>query len=346
MTTLTERQRLILALIIHTYVETAQPVGSMALIERYKLDTSSATIRNDMVELTDAGYLRQPYTSAGRVPTEEGYRYFVRQLMGQTELPANTRRTITHQFYQAGRDVNRWMRLAASVLAHQSQGASLVTSPRPELARFKHLSLISTHGRQVLMVIVWTGGQVRQQMLTLAEPVSQEQLSAAASHINLVCEGLDADGISALSGQFDALEQDIIKLTKEELERMKHVVSGEVYRDGLTNVLAEPEFAESESARKALRVLEERSMLEDLLSRTVLTSGMDDVQVLIGGEGTWEDLRDCSMVLARYGAPGLVTGALGVLGPTRMAYGRTVSTVRFVSGLLSDLVIEMLAEET
>jgi heat-inducible transcriptional repressor len=196
------------------------------------------------------------------------------------------------------------------------------------------------------MVMVWTGGQVRQQMLTLAEPVSQEQLSTAASHINLVCQGLDADGIAALSGQFDALEQDVIKLTTEELERMKQVVSGEVYRDGLTNVLAEPEFAESESARKALRVLEERSMLEDLLSRTVLTSGMDEVQVLIGGEGTWEDLRDCSMVLARYGAPGLVTGALGVLGPTRMAYGRTVSAVRFVSGLLSDLVIEMLAEES
>ncbi len=343
---LTERQRLILALIIHTYVETAQPVGSKALIDRYKLETSSATIRNDMVELTEAGYLRQPYTSAGRVPTEEAYRYFVRQLMGQTELPATTRRTITHQFYQAGRDVNRWMRLAASVLAHQSQGASLVTSPRPESARFKHLSLISTHGRQVLMVMVWTGGQVRQQMLTLAEPVSQEQLTAAAGHINQVCQGLDADGIAALSGQFDALEQDVIKLTREELERMKQVVSGEVYRDGLTNVLAEPEFAESESARKALRVLEERSMLEDLLSRTVLTSGVDDVQVLIGGEGTWEDLRDCSMVLARYGAPGLVTGALGVLGPTRMAYGRTVSAVRFVSGLLSDLVIEMLAEET
>jgi len=344
MTTLTERQRLILALIIHTYVDTAQPVGSKALIERYTLDTSSATIRNDMVELTDAGYLRQPYTSAGRIPTEEGYRYFVRQLMGQTELPMNTRRTITHQFYQAGRDVNRWMRLAASVLAHQSQGASLVTSPRPESARFKHLSLISTHGRQVLMVMVWSGGQVRQQMLTLAEPVSQEQLSNAATHINQLCEGVDADGIVALSGQFDALEQDVIKLIREELERMKQVVSGEVYRDGLTNVLAEPEFAESESARKALRVLEERSMLEDLLSRTVLTSGMDDVQVLIGGEGTWEDLRDCSMVLARYGAPGL-TGALGVLGPTRMAYGRTVSTVRFVSGLLSDLVIEMLAED-
>ncbi len=341
---LNERQKLILALIVHDFVETAQPIGSNHLVERYNLDISSATVRNVMVDLTDAGYLRQPHTSAGRVPTEEAYRYFVRQLMGHTELPATTQRTITHQFYQAGRDVSRWMRLAASVLAHQSQAASLVTAPRPEQALFKHLSLISTQGRQVLMVMVWSGGEVRQQMLTLAEPVSQEQLSTAAARITQLCQGKDLKNISALQGQFDALETDVLKLVSEDLERARRLVSGEVYRDGLTNVLAEPEFAESESARKALRVLEERSLLEDLLSRTVLNSGVDDVQILIGGEGTWQELRDCSVVLARYGAPGLVTGALGVLGPTRMAYGRTVSAVRFVSGLLSDLVVDSLAE--
>src|SRR4030067_3638371 len=105
MSELSERENLILALVIHDYIESAQPVGSKNLVERYSLDFSSATVRNTMVELTEAGYLRQPYTSAGRVPTEEGYRYFVRQLMGQSELPVNTRRTITHQFYQAGRDV-------------------------------------------------------------------------------------------------------------------------------------------------------------------------------------------------------------------------------------------------
>ena len=331
-------------MIVHDFVETAQPIGSNHLVERYNLDISSATVRNVMVDLTDAGYLRQPHTSAGRVPTEEAYRYFVRQLMGHTELPATTQRTITHQFYQAGRDVSRWMRLAASVLAHQSQAASLVTAPRPEQALFKHLSLISTQGRQVLMVMVWSGGEVRQQMLTLAEPVSQEQLSTAAARITQLCQGKDLEGISALRGQFDALETDVLKLVNEDLERARRLISGEVYRDGLTNVLAEPEFAESESARKALRVLEERSLLEDLLSRTVLNSGVDDVQILIGGEGTWQELRDCSVVLARYGAPGLVTGALGVLGPTRMAYGRTVSAVRFVSGLLSDLVVDSLAE--
>jgi len=345
MNKLNERQKLILALIIHDYVETAQPIGSQYLADRYGLNISSATIRNAMVDLTDAGLLRQPHTSAGRVPTEEGYRYFVRQLMGQTELPDNTRRTITHQFYQAGQDVNRWMRLAASVLAHQSQAASLVTSPRPEVARFKHLELISTHGRQVLMVTVWTEGEVRQQMLSLAEPVAQAQLSAAAAHINDLCLSMNAEGFANMNiSQLDALEQDVIKLIKDDLVQMRHTISGEVFRDGLSHVLTEPEFAESETARKAFRFLEERALLEDLLARTVLNSDVQDVQILIGGEGTWEELRDCSMVLARYGAPGLLTGALGVLGPTRMAYGKTVSTVRFVSGLLSELVVELLAE--
>jgi heat-inducible transcriptional repressor len=345
MNKLNERQKLILALIIHDYVETAQPIGSQYLADRYGLNISSATIRNAMVDLTDAGLLRQPHTSAGRVPTEEGYRYFVRQLMGQTELPDNTRRTITHQFYQAGQDVNRWMRLAASVLAHQSQAASLVTSPRPEVARFKHLELISTHGRQVLMVTVWTEGEVRQQMLSLAEPVAQAQLSAAAAHINDLCLSMNAEGFANMNiSQLDALEQDVIKLIKDDLVQMRHTISGEVFRDGLSHVLTEPEFAESETARKAFRFLEERALLEDLLARTVLNSDVQDVQILIGGEGTWEELRDCSMVLARYGAPGLLTGALGVLGPTRMAYGKTVSTVRFVPGLLSELVVELLAE--
>ena len=109
-------------------------------------------------------------------------------------------------------------------------------------------------------------------------------------------------------------------------------------------MLAEPEFAEAETARKALRIFEEPSLLEDLLARTVLTAGVGGIQVLIGGEGTWEDLRDCSVVLSRYGAPGLATGAVGVLGPTRMAYARTISAVRFISGLLSDLVVESMAE--
>lgn len=341
---LTERQKLILALVIRDYIDSAQPVGSRHLVEQYSLVFSPATVRNELQDLTEMGYLRQPHTSAGRVPTEEGYRTFVGQLMGHTELPANEQRTIIHQFYQAGHDIDRWMRLAASVLAQHSQGAALVTPPQADRALFKHVELISTFGRQVLMVLVLTGGQVSQQMLVLAEPVSQERLSGAAQVLNDLYTGLDADGIAAHSTVMEALEADISRLVMDELRRTRGALSGEVYRDGLTQVLSEPEFGEVETARRALRILEERPLLEDLISRTVLNSEMGGVQVLIGGEGTWEELRECSVVLARYGRPGLATGTLGVVGPIRMPYGRTISAVRFVSGLLSDMVDEMHSE--
>jgi len=345
MADLSERQKLILALVIRDYIETAQPVGSNRLVDYYHLNVSSATVRNELMALTEIGYLRQPHTSAGREPTEEGYRYFVRQLMGNTELPDPTKRTITHQFYQAGVDVDRWMRLAASVLAHQSQAASLVTAPLPNRAVFKHLELISTHGRQVLMVLVLSGGEVSQQMLTLAEPVSQEQLSQVAQALNQSAPGLDSEGIAGLPQPGEALEQDIYRLVLDEMRRSGQARTGELYRDGLTHVLSEPEFGEVNSVRRALRILEERPLLEDLLNRTVLSSEQRGVQVLIGGEGAWEELRDCSVVLARYGAPGLATGTLGVLGPMRMPYGRTISTVRFVSDLLSALVGDLLNED-
>jgi heat-inducible transcriptional repressor len=241
-------------------------------------------------------------------------------------------------------DIDRWMRLAASVLAHQSQAASLVTAPRSERSVFKHLELISTRGRQVLMVLVLSGGEVNQQMLTLAEPISQERLSIVAQSFNDLLLGLDSESIAALSEKFDALEQDIIKLILDDLRRTSDMLTGEIYHDGLTHVLTEPEFETDDIARNALRVFEERQLLEDLLTRTVLSNDLNGVQVLIGGEGNWEELRDFSIVLARYGAPGLATGTLGVLGPIRMPYGRTISTVRFVASLLSDLVEDILSE--
>jgi heat-inducible transcriptional repressor len=345
MSNLTERQKIILALVVREYVDSTQPVGSKRLVEVYNLDFSSATIRNEMAALTDAGYLQQPHTSAGRAPTEEGYRFFVSQLMGQTYLPEQTQRTIQHQFYQARHDFDQWMRLAASILARQSQGASLVTSLHPEHARLKHLELIATRGRQVLMVMVLEGGEVRQQMLALAEPVSQDKLSQVAGWLNEVAQGHDANFIAdTIAQRTDALEQDILRLAVDEMEQSDSLLAGEIYRDGISNVLAEPEFAEPGVAHRALRFWEQRGHLEDLLSQTVMTPSSGGIHVLIGGEGTWEDLSECSVVLSRYGVPGVATGALGVLGPTRMPYAHTISTVQFVAGLLSDLVGETLAE--
>jgi heat-inducible transcriptional repressor len=342
---LTERQKTLLLLIIRDYIESAQPVGSKRLAEHYHINLSTATIRNEMGALTEMGYLRQPHTSAGRVPTEEGYRYFVSQMMNQAELPESVQATISHQFYQSRPDIDQWMTLAASILAHQSQGVSVVTAPHTDKAKFKHVEMISTQGRQVLMILVLAGGEVSQQVLTLAEPVSQEQLSQTASRLNKLLAGLAVEAIAALLRRSDALDQDILTLILQDMRRVSDRVSGELYTDGLTNVLAEPEFAESDEARRALKLFGERSSLQELIARTMINSNVGGLQVLIGGEGGWEELRQCSMVIARYGVPGLATGTLGVLGPMRMSYAKTIPTVRYVAGLLSDLVNDTIAGE-
>ena len=341
---LSERQKTLLILIIRHYIESARPVGSKQLVDDYRLRLSPATIRNEMGALTEMGYLRQPHTSAGRVPTEEGYRFFVSQMMNKAELPPSIQATISHQFYQARAGVDQWMTLAASILAHQSQAVSVVTAPHTEKAKYKHVELISTQGRQVLMVLVMAGGEVSQQILTLAEPVSQEQLSQTAARLNGTLSGLAVDDIAGLPTRSDALDQDILSLIIQDMRRASQSVAGEVYTDGLTNVLSEPEFAENE-ARRALKLFEERSTLQDLLARTMVNSNVGALQVLIGGEGEWEELRQCSIVVARYGVPGMATGMLGVLGPMRMSYARTIPTVRYVAGLLSDLVNDTIAGE-
>jgi len=339
---LTERQRLILSLAIHEYVRSATPVASQQLVQSFGLELSSATVRNELAELTNLGFLRQPHTSAGRVPTEKGYRYFVSRLIQDTTLPDKLRSTISHQFHQMRNDIDQWMRLAASVLAHQSQAASLVTAPHPAYTLLKHVELISTRGQQVLMIMVMLGGELRQEFFTVAEPVTQEELSAAANHLTGMLQNRNPEEIKALLPTLIGLEQEVAGRIYDEMAHADALLAGEVYLDGLSNVLAEPEFAGNEKARQALQVLEERPLLEDLLSRTVLNSTIGGVQVLIGGEGKLEELHQCSIILSRYGTPGQATGTLGVLGPMRMYYGRSISIVRFISNLLSDMVSEML----
>jgi heat-inducible transcriptional repressor len=345
MMNLTERQKTLLLLIIRDYIDSAQPIGSKRLAEHYRLNMSSATIRNEMSALTEMGYLRQPHTSAGRVPTEEGYRYFVSEMMNDVHLPESVQHTISHQFHQSRPELDQWMTLAASVLANQSQGVSVVTAPHAQQAKFKHVELISTQGRQVLMVLVMMGGEVSQQILTLAEPVTQERLSQTATRLNGLLVGMSAQSISSMGARPDALDQDILLLILQDMRRFADQSSGEIYTDGLTNVLGEPEFAESDEARRALKIFEEPATLQDLLARTTVHSSIGGLQVLIGGEGELDELRQCSLVIARYGVPGMATGALGVLGPMRMSYAKTIPTVRFVAGLLSELVSDTISSE-
>jgi heat-inducible transcriptional repressor len=343
MSDLTPRQQTILGLVIREYVARTHPISSRMLLDQYDLGISSATVRNEMARLEELGYLTHPHTSAGRVPTDMGYRSFVERLLGEVTLPVAEQRMISHQFHQARLEIGQWMRLAAATLAQTARNASLVTAPQAEQARFKHVELISTQERLVLLILVLHGGNVQQQMLNLAEPLTQPELSQAADRLNELCSGLSVAEIRARVHGLPTFEAEICDLVLEMMKRSDTRMTGEIYRDGLTEMLSQPEFTAAESTQGALRLLEERSFLDDFLAET-LSPTVGGVQVIIGGEGRWEELSGCSMVLARYGVAGFATGALGVLGPTRMPYGRAISAVRFVSDLMSDLVYEMYSE--
>lgn len=333
---LTTRQQTILGLVVREYVATAVPVSSKTITAQYGLGISSATVRNEMAYLEELGYLTHPHTSAGRIPTEKGYRYFVQQLMRGAELPLNEQLMIQHQFYQVSLDLDQWMRLAAAVLARTAHSASLITAPRPNRCRFKHVELISTHGPVVLLILVLEGGLVQQQMLTSTEIRSQEDLGRVSNWLNDAFRGLTADEIVAESTTLPEFEREISQILADVMRAVDQR-GGDVYHDGLLNVMGQPEFAAGGGFQQVLRILEERVLLETLV-RDILSRAANGVQVVIGGEGRWEELSECSLVLARYGVQGEASGALGVLGPTRMPYERAVSAVRYVSNLLSDLL--------
>ncbi len=335
---ITDRQERILGLVIRTYVETGSAIGSKKLVRRYGLDMSSATVRNELARLDELGFLSQLHTSAGRGPTELGYRYFVQRLVGEFELPLNERQMIRHQFHQTRLDLDQWMRLAAAVLAHTSQVASIVTAPRPSSTRFRHLQLISTQGRLVLLILVFVGGEVQQQMLSLAEPVPQAHLTAVASRLNQLYDNATYGELRSRFSQLDdSLEKDITKLIFESMDRTNRRGISEIYRDGLANIV------DHRGVLQAVRVFEEGSFLASVLAEALEpeTSG---VQVVIGGEGKWEELKDCTMILARYGEIDQLSGAVAILGPTRMSYGRNISAVRYVADLISGLVSEYYIE--
>jgi len=334
---LTARQQVILGLVIRDYIATAQPVGSKT-IQNYGLGVSSATIRNDMMALEERGFLAQPHTSAGRVPTEQGYRYFVERLMRESHLALDEQRTIRHQFHQVGVDLEQWMSLAASVLARTAQSAAVVTSLRTEQCRLKHLELISIRDTLVMLLVVLEGGIVRQQMLTLDEAMTQETLAQIANRLNDLCVGGSVQRAKTCHRQVGAFEQQVLDLVMQVMKRVDDQAGLHLYRDGLLNILHQPEFSMPDSARNVVHLFEDPTLLETLLTEMLEVGG---VQVIIGGEGRWNELRECSLVVSPYGVSGEATGALGVMGPMRMPYSRAISTVRYVAGLLSDLFCDL-----
>lgn len=336
---LTQRQEEILSLIVRSYTETPEPVSSKSLVDTYSLSFSSATVRNEMSRLEELGYIAAPHTSAGRIPTAEGYRYVVRDLLESSTLAQRDQQYIENKFNALPAVLDQWLKQAATVLARTANTASLVTPPLGEKASFKHLELISIQGRLVLLVLVLDDGTVRQNMLTLAETKSQQSLSEAAAHINTICAGLNANQIRLRSRQFSVLELEVAELAADLIERSSIQQVRVIYRDGLSEIINS--FPDSEGARQAVQVYEERAVMEVIFAEILqpLVHG-EEVQVVIAGNGRAE-MNHLSLVLSHYGVPGQISGALGVLGPTNLNYGRAISTVRTVSNLMTDMLVNL-----
>lgn len=341
------RAQAILRAVIEEYVVSATPVSSAALVERYGLGVSSATVRNILAELEVTGLLTHPHTSAGRIPTDAGYRLYVASIVETVPLPPVEQLMIRHQFGQVEFASEHWFRLAATTLAAVTRAAGLATPAKPRAARVRRIDLVLLQERLASLILVLREGTIKQVLAALDAPTSQEMLSAVAARLCDTLADLTADQIERRLGRFDE-EGPEAALARRFAERIVKVMREydaeaieELFSDGLLNVMAAPEFAETEKLRRVWSALENRAYLAQLFAAVAGSGG--DIRVIIGHENPPAEMADVSLVLAPYGQPGRAMGVVGVLGPTRMAYPHAICSVRFVSGLMNELVDHLYA---
>jgi heat-inducible transcriptional repressor len=339
------RSQAILRAVIEEYVTTAVPLGSHALVERYRLGVSSATVRNILAELELEGYLTHPHTSAGRIPTDLGYRWYVESIIESALMPDVEQLMIRHQFGQVEYASEQWFRLAASTIASLTRAAGIATPAKPTSARIRRVDLIALNERLASLVLVLREGSLQQSLVNLegAADLARDQgaLSTVAGILNELVAGKTAGQAEAALRRVNP-ERPHAELIRRVGERIVRTLREydqeaveEVFSDGLLNVMGAPEFAQSDKLRRVFSALENRAYLGDLVGR-VARSGA--VSVFIGHENVAPDMREVALVLAPYGRPGQAVGVVGVLGPTRLAYADAIGTVRFVSGLMNELV--------
>ena len=340
------RTQAILRAVIEEYVTTAQPVASQALVERYRLGVSSATVRAVLADLEMAGLLSHPHTSAGRVPTEHGYRYYVESIVDSVPLPAVEQLMIRHQFGQVEYASEQWFRLAATTLASVTRAAGLATPAKPASAHVRRLDLVSITDRLASLILVLREGALKQVLCSLEAPIEQDELTSVAARLNGLLDGCAAADAEAALAALPA-DDPATPMTRRLGERVVRALQEfdaaaieELFSDGLLNVMAAPEFAHSEKLRRVFAALEDRAYLAQMIAAV---AGSGTIRVYIGSENPAEDMADVSLVLAPYGRPGRAVGVVGVLGPTRMAYPQAIGTVRFVSGLMNELIDHLYA---
>jgi len=334
---LTEREGRILKSLIREYVATVMPVASKILAQKYNLGVSPATIRQEMARLEEGGYVIQPHTSAGRIPSEKGYRYYVELLMEEEELPEEVQTLIRHQFYQVAREIEEWFRLATAVLSRMLRAAAFITYPRISRPQFKHLELISLRDFLVLLILLLREAKLKEQILVLEPALSQEELGRISRRLNELFAGLTAWEIKERKAEFSPAEEKVRGVVVELMEAEEKEYE-ELYLEGLRHMLEQPEFSRKELALQIAELLEERHRFKSVISQIPLS---DRPRALIGSENPEEAMRSCALILGSYGLPHRASGAIGVVGPLRLPYEQAFSAVRFLSGIMSELIAEL-----
>jgi heat-inducible transcriptional repressor len=348
MSDLNHRARKILSAIVHEYLATGDAVGSRTITRRYGIDLSPATVRNVMSDLEEAGLLKQPHTSAGRVPTDQGLRFFVDSLLKVRSLSDKERQDLSQRYQLASDDLNSALRDASQVLAELSTHTAVLVTPRPDTDVLEHVEFVRLREGQLLAVLVAKSGQVQNKIVHTTDSVSIEDLERIHNYLNSILAGLTLDQMRAKvqaeladeRTQYLALEKKALELSRAALPES----SGEVIVSGQARLLeniASNDPQQLEKMKALFRRLEEKRLVAELLERTQQAEG---IRVFIGAELAIDELSDFTIVATTYGTPAgdgdeaRPLGTLGVIGPTRMNYSKVISLVDFTAQLVSGVI--------
>lgn len=335
---LSDRRQKVLQALIEEYIANAQPVGSRTLVDRYRLGVSSATVRNELSVLEDEGYLTSPHTSAGRVPTDAGYRAFVDDLLSR-EYGEDATGGMFDNVRDAATKMDDLMEQTSAALSHLTDCLSVVVAPSLLASSVKQISLVSMSSRRMLMVVVTDDGQVFNRSVEFAEDVSADELADVQNALNAALSGHSISEVRKAEGvRIEALSSPLARIVIDELVVcMAKADEGRAHSLGMSALLSKPEFSNSSAALPVLQVLEDDTVLMHLFDDVgSADKASDSLEVRIGKENSASELSGVSVVAAQYGS-GEAQGVVAVIGPTRMDYSKVISVVRSAKSALKDL---------
>jgi len=334
---LDRRKASILRAIVREYVKSGQPVASKTLVERYKLQVSAATIRNDMGVLEELGYIVQPHTSAGRIPTDLGYRWFVDNWPGTTwpEVSQEDRRAIDVVLDAEFRSLDYTLDSTSQVLSSLTEAAGIAMAPPSRRNKLRRIDLIMRDPRRATILLVARNGEVEQGIVEFAEDKTDDELEDLAKVLNIKLEGVDFTSLVTTITETENLSADWKAVADEVEDIMEAGASQRIFRGGTANILSPRHFADMETVQEIVDALEHPRVLSGLM--TAVTDSAT-VLVFIGQEVPVEQMRACTVIFAPYGAGDDRQGSVGVIGPTRMDYPHTIAAVEAVARRLSALL--------